>query len=192
MEKIKKNRLRLMLRKIKEQRAGIKVQRRLYFMLCFLFSAYCLLPTAYCYGGFTDRVVAFVDDEAITMSEFEQQYENSLKLSPDISKEDVIETMINRRLLLREAKKYRIEATSEEEIMEEYINLKVRAFIKVSDTDTEDFYEQNINQFSGKNYDDVREEIERYLIEKEVNERLKEALGELREKAYIKIQLNAE
>ena len=41
--------------------------------------------------------------------------------------------------------------------------------------------------FSGKEYDDVRDEIEQYLIEKELNVRLKETLRELRKTAYIKI-----
>jgi len=56
-----------------------------------------------------DRVVAFVDDKAITLSELEEKYKAAVKLSPNIKKEDVLNTMINRVLLLREAKKLRIE-----------------------------------------------------------------------------------
>src|SRR3990172_2053177 len=62
-----------------------------------------------------DRVVAFVDNQAITLSEFQEEYRNTLKVTPDISEEDVINTMVNRLVLLREAKKYRIEAPSREE-----------------------------------------------------------------------------
>jgi hypothetical protein len=41
--------------------------------------------------------------------------------------------------------------------------------------------------FSGKVYEDVRDDIEQYLIEKELNVRLKKTLGELRKAAYVKV-----
>ncbi len=156
----------------------------LLFQLFFSFSNF-----TFSYAELIDRVVAFMDDEAITLSEFRQQYKNTLKLSPQISEVEVLNTMINRKLLLKEAKKYRIEASSEDEVMKEYIDLKVRAFIKVSETGIEDFYKRNILKFSGRDYEDAREEIEKYLTEKELNEKLKEALEDLRKNAYIKIQL---
>ena len=157
-----------------------------------LLCTFCLSPFApIAYAVISDRVVAFVDDQAITLSEFQEQYRNTLKVTPDVTEEDVINTMINRLLLLREARKYRIEAPSQEEIMREYIDLKVRAFIKVSETDIEEFYKKNSSGFAGRDYDDARSEIEKYLSEKELNERLKETLKELRKNAYIKIQLNS-
>ncbi len=139
-----------------------------------------------------DRVVAFVGDQAITLSEFREQYRNTLKVSPDVTGEDVINTMINRLLLVKEAKKYRIEAPTQDEMIRDYIDFKVRAFIRVGESDVEEFYRKNRNQFSGKDYDEVRGEIEKYLTEKELNERLKETLKELRKNAYIKIQLQPE
>ncbi len=137
-----------------------------------------------------DRVVACVDDQAITLSEFQEQFNSAKKLTPDITGEEVLDTMINRLLLLREAKKYMIEAPSNEEMLNEYIDLKVRAFIRVSEKDIEEFYGANKDKFKGKDYDDVREEIEKYLTEKELNERLKETLKKLRKNAYVKMQLN--
>jgi hypothetical protein len=139
-----------------------------------------------------DRVVAFVGDQAITLSEFREQYKNTLKVSPDITGEDVINTMINRLLLVKEAKKYRIEAPTQDEMIRDYIDFKVRAFIRVSESDVEAFYRKNSKQFSGKDYDEVRGGIEKYLTEKELNERLKETLKGLRKNAYIKIQLQPE
>lgn len=136
-----------------------------------------------------DRVVAFVDDQAITLSELQEQFGRTKKLTPDITEEEVLNTMINRLLLLREAKKYNIEAPSKEEILNEYIDLKVRAFIRVSDNDIEEFYADNKDKFAGRGYEEVREEIEKYLSERALNTRLKETLKELRKKAYVKIQL---
>ncbi|MEW6110387.1 MAG: SurA N-terminal domain-containing protein [Nitrospirota bacterium] len=158
-------------------------------ILFLLFTFYFLLLTS-SFAGFNDRVVAFVDDQAITLSELKEQYKNTLKFSPDVTINDVLNTIINRKLLLREAKKYRIEAPDEGEIIREYIDLKIKAFIRVSEVEMEEFYNQNIDQFQGKSYENVREEIEDYFTERELNEKLKDILKELRTKAYVKIQLD--
>jgi hypothetical protein len=137
-------------------------------------------------------VIAFVDNQAITLSDLEEQYSTTIKLSPDITKTEVLNTMINRILLLREAKRYRIEAATQDDVMREYIDLKIRAFIRVGEGDIEGFYQENVSRFSGRSYEDAREEIERYLTEKELNEKLKAMVKELRGKAYIKIFLHGE
>ncbi len=137
-----------------------------------------------------DRVIAFVDDHAITLSELEESYKTTNALSRSITHEEVLNTMINRVILLKEAKKYRIEAPTIDEVLKEYIDLKIRAFIRVNDADIEKFYNANRQNFQGKDYDDVRDEIDMFLTEKELNERLKETLSELRKKAYIRIYLD--
>ncbi len=136
-----------------------------------------------------DRVVASVNDQAITLSEFRERFKETKKLTPDITEEEVLNAMINRLLLLREAKKYSIEAPSKEEMLNEYIDLKLRAFIRVGEKDVEDFYSANKDKFQGKNYEDARDEIEKYLTEKELNTKLKETLKELRKNAYIRTQI---
>jgi hypothetical protein len=153
------------------------------FFLLFVF----LIAPAGEVQGFSDHVAAFVDDEAITNSELQEQYMETLKVTPDITRDEVLNTMINRILILREARKYRIERPSPDEVIKEYIDLKERAFIRVPETEIEKYYKENSAMFSGKEYDDVRDDIEQYLIEKELNVRLKETLRELRKTAYIKI-----
>lgn len=155
-------------------------------------AGYLLLVTGLCSAGIRDRVIAFVDNQAITMSDLEEQYSSTVKMTPDITKGDVLNTMINRMLLLREAKRYRIEAATQDDIMREYIDLKIKAFIRVSEDDIEKFYQKHITQFAGTDYVDAHEEIERYLTEKELNENLKVVLRELRGKAYIKIFLHGQ
>lgn len=138
-----------------------------------------------------DRVVAFVDDHAITLSEFREQFDRASTLRADMRASEVLDTMVNRILLLREAKKYRIEAPTDEEIMKEYIDLKVRAFIRIGESEMEDFFVRHEKEFAGKEFEDVREEIERFLAEQDLNERLKDVVAELRRRAYIKTQLAA-
>ncbi|HYQ48568.1 MAG TPA: hypothetical protein VEP69_05845, partial [Thermodesulfovibrionales bacterium] len=129
------------------------------------------------------------DEQAITMSELDEQYRNTVRISPNITAGEVLDTMINRILILREAKKYRIEAPTVEQVMHEYIDLKIRAYIRISENDVEKFYEDNRNRFPGKEFDDVREEVEQYLTENELNTRLKEMLKGLRKEAYIRVLL---
>ena len=147
------------------------------------------LFTAFSEAAIFDRVVAFVDDRAITLSEFTEQYARTRAVVPDISEKEVIDTMVNRLLMLREARQYRIEAPTEDEVIRDYIDLKVRAFITVGENEVEAFYEKNREQFQGRSLEEARGEIEQYLTEKELNAKLKSMLAELRKKAYIKVQL---
>lgn len=139
---------------------------------------------------FRDSVAAFVDNQAITFSELREQHRKTAEITPGISQLDVLNTMINRLLLLREAKKYRIEAPTSDEVLREYIDLKVRAFIRVSEDEALKFYVENRERFGQKDYLDVRDEIEDYIIEKELNVRLKDTIRELREKSYIRVNLS--
>lgn len=138
-----------------------------------------------------DRIVAFVDHEAITLSELAGQQKESTRLLPGITREEVLQSMINRVLLLREAKRYRIEAPTDEEVIKEFIDLKLRAFIHISEVQIENFYRENRDQFGEKGYEEVREEIEVYFTEKELNERLRNTIARLRKQAHIQVQLEA-
>ncbi len=157
----------------------------LLFTVCYLMFASSLL-----YAAIKDRVVAFADNDAITLSELEMKYYDTVKVTSDITQEEVLNTMVNRLLLLREAKKIRLEAPSEDELLKEYIDLKIRAFIRIKEEELKDFYNKNISKFEGKELDSVRDDIESYLAEHEVNQRLKAHINELREKSCVKIQLN--
>jgi hypothetical protein len=159
-------------------------------LICAVFVLLMLL--CHCFpvaAAISDRVVAFVDNIAITASELEMKYAETVKVNPDIKKEEVLNTMINRTLMLREAKKMRLEAPSEDELLKEYIDLKIRAFIRIKDEEITDFYNKHAADFKGKELDAVRDEIENYLTEKELNQRLKTHIQELREKACVQVQL---
>lgn len=136
-----------------------------------------------------DRVVAFVDNDAITLSELEERHAHALQVTPDITREEVLHTMVNRLLLLREARKIKLESLNEDALLQEYIDLKIKAFIRVNEEEIVNFYEGNIDDFQEKELDMVRDEIENVLIEKALNERLKLHINELREKSCVKMQL---
>lgn len=161
-------------------------------VLFILFTLHASRFTGDSHAALSDHVIAFVDDQAITASELDKQYRSTTALSPAVTRKEVLNTMINKVILLKEAKKYRIEAPTIDEVMKEYIDLKIRAFIRVNDADIENFYITNLQNFQGRNYEDVRDEIDMYLTEKELNERLKETLNNLRKKSYIRIYLETE
>lgn len=162
------------------------------FCLLLLTTYYLLLASYFSLAkaGIKDRVVAFVDNTAITLSELEMKYAATVKVIPNISRNEILDTMVNRLLLLREAKNIRLEAPSEDELLREYIDLRIKTLISIKEEELTDFYKKHIDDFQGKDFDTVREKIESYLIEKELNQRLKSHINELREKACIKIQLN--
>ena len=136
-----------------------------------------------------DRVVAYVDNDAITLSELEERYAHTIEIEPDITKEEVLNTMVNRLLLLREAKNIKLEATSEDALIKEYIDLKVKVFIRIKEEEIIDFYNQHKADFQEKGLETVRDEIENVLTEKALNEHLKSHIEELKKKACVKIQL---
>jgi hypothetical protein len=94
--------------------------------------------------------------------------------------------------MLREARKIRLEAPSEDELLKEYVDMKIKALIRIKEEEIQDFYNKNKENFEGKELEDVRDSIENYLVEKEVNERLKTHISELRGKTCVQIQLKPE
>jgi len=167
----------------------LKIHKSL-LVFVLLFTLYALRFTGDSFA-ISDRVIAFVDDHAITLSELDESYKTTSAISRNVSYKEVLNTMINRVILLKEAKKYRIESPTIDEVLKEYIDLKIRAFIRVNDADIEKFYMANEQSFQNRSYEDVRDEIDMFLTEKELNERLKETLNDLRKKAYIRIYLDA-
>ncbi|GMT47165.1 MAG: hypothetical protein IEMM0007_0731 [bacterium] len=136
-----------------------------------------------------DRVVAFIDDEAITLTDFMQYTKKAKKLAHGLSEEEAINALINRKLLLREAKRIRLRGKTKDELIKEYIDIKIRVFIKIPPEEIERFYNKNRGRFGKTPIEDVRDDIERLLREREVNKHLKKLIKRLREKSYIKINL---
>jgi hypothetical protein len=148
-----------------------------------------LLPYSSLSAGIRDGVVAYVDNTAITLSELGGKYTETVQVTPSVTREEVLSTMINRILLVREAQKMRLKSEREDELIKEYVDLKIRSFIRIKDQEIRNFYETHISEFLGKEPDELREDIENYLIEQQLNKRLREHIAELRSNACIQIHL---
>ncbi|MBI4710538.1 MAG: hypothetical protein HY759_05510 [Nitrospirae bacterium] len=143
-----------------------------------------------------ERIVAIVDDEIITLSEFKDALRDAINSGAKKTDMEVLGGMINRILLLREGKKFRLEESAAESrtlednaIINDYMERRLKTLIHIPPEEIEQFYEKNRESFKGKDFYDVRNDIETYLVEKQLNRKLLEHINELREKSYIRIQL---
>jgi len=151
-------------------------------------------PIAYASERLLEATVAVVEDEVITLTEFNERYEVMKKRFPDIKKEEVLDAMINRLILLREARLSRLSETralipiaDEDRIIDEYIDIKIRSSVRITEDEVRQYYEQYKDDFKDAQFQDVAEGIEVLLIEKKTNELLHKHLEELRKKVYIVI-----
>lgn len=178
--------------------------KKLFIIFFLLFTVYYSLFTVHCYSEVVDRVVAIVDDEAIMLSELNSAYQRAFSpqgesasaenSKTDITQEEVLDGLINRVLLLKQAKKFSHSIQTrndydENTLIKEYIEKQLKTFIRIPFEEIEQFYGKNKEKFGSKDFYDVRDEIEEYLIEKELNKRLIKHMEELRKNAYVKIQL---
>lgn len=163
------------------------------FALCLLFCAlYSVLCAPRLHAEVIDRVVAYVDDTAITLSELQKQYAKVKETVSSITEEEVLNSMVNSQLLLKEAKKMRLDAPTKDEILKDYIDIKIKAAIIIKDEEIDKFYNEHWKDFKDRDHAAVREEIEKYLSELETNKQLKKHLEELRSRAEVKVQLKEE
>ncbi|MBI5195681.1 MAG: hypothetical protein HZA10_05125 [Nitrospirae bacterium] len=168
---------------------------KLLIVFCSLFTVHCSLFTAV-NAGVVERIVAIVDDEIITLSEFKDAFQDAINSGAKKTDMEVLDGMINRILLLREGKKFRLEEPAAESrtlednaIINDYIGRRLKTLIHIPPEEIEQFYEKNRESFNSKDFYDVRNDIETYLVEKQLNKKLLEHINELREKSYIRIQL---
>lgn len=136
-----------------------------------------------------DRVVAYIDDDAITMLELQREHKRRAAMSPREPMQQTLDALINTRLMLKAAhqSKLSIGTVDEVAILERYIELKIKASVLVSEAEIKKYYKKNKNRFKGADYNDVRPEIRKYLEEKEFNEALIKHIRELRERAAIRV-----
>jgi parvulin-like peptidyl-prolyl isomerase len=164
------------------------------FLIALLITCYAL-PVTVLNAELLDRVVAVVNDEIILFSEVEEAFQEAKDVALEVTREEVLDGLINRILLLNQAKNikrkhvYSVKTEREDNILiNEYVEKRLKAFIRIPYTELELFYQEN-KEFFTDDFLEVRDEIEAYLIEIELNKRLGEHLEKLREEAYIRVQL---
>ena len=136
-----------------------------------------------------DGTVALVGNEPILLSELLSRYALAKKLAPGITQAQVLQTMINRVLLLREARKIFPPTMSDEQAVREFTDFRIKAFVVVREEEARDYYEKNRAKMGNAPYEQVRGRIESILGAKEMNKRLADYIQALRQKADIRVFL---
>ena len=167
---------------------------RLFFVLLLL-TAYCLLPT-FCNAEVLERIVAIVNNKVILLSEYEEALEAARKSDQKVTEDVVLDEMINRILILEQAKRLSLGSTSDSaenvddyKLINEYIERRIKALIHIPIDEIESYYKNNRGRFAEKEFYEVKDEIEDYMVEGELKRKIAEHVEELRKKAYIRIQL---
>lgn len=134
-----------------------------------------------------DKVAAFVDDYAITMRELDAAFDKAISRQPQITRAEVLESMISHYLLLREARKAHLEYEDEDKSISEFLSIKIHSTIRIHEDRIREYYNSNLFDYRDRTYDQAREDIENLMIEKEFQVKLKAQLRELRDGSRIRV-----
>lgn len=139
-----------------------------------------------------DRVVAYVDDEAITYVDLRDFVERMKKRGVSVREKEALNTLINRRLLILDALRLKLQAETDDELIDKYINIKIRPFVLVREEEARQYYERHKKELSGADYQTVRDRIMKILFEKKLNRAIEERLRELKKRHVVKINYHPE
>jgi len=164
------------------------------FIVLLLVTACCLLP-ALSHSEILDRIVAIVNDNIILLSEYKGAIQAAEKSGKQLTDDMVLNEMIDRMLILEQAKRLRIDviedstgAVDKDRTINEYIERRIKAFVHVPIDKIESYYLNNKEQFGNKTFSEAKDEIEDRLAEGELKRKVAEHIADLRKKAYIRIQ----
>lgn len=164
--------------------------------LCILYAAFfiILLSGNAGHSEILDRVVAIVNNEIILLTEFRKEIERVLSEGNEMTDHEVLQGMIKHALILEEAKKYLTSGNYDitnknQKLIEEYIEKRIKAFIHIPFEDIERYYQENKNNFNGKDLYGAWDEIEQIIKREKLKTKLNEHINLLMKKAYIRIQL---
>lgn len=146
----------------------------------------CLLPER-ALSELIDRVMASVDDEAITSFDLEGFIAKMKARGIRVTGKEALDTLVNRKLLIGEARKLRLEAESDDRLIERYIEIKIRPFVFVKQEEVRAYFEEHKENFKGVDYLQVRPKIERLIFEKKLNGAIKRHLRMLKKRHSVKI-----
>jgi len=163
----------------------------------FLLFVSCFLFLNFAYAEVLERIVAVVNEEIILLSELKNEVQLLKAQGAEVSDAEALDEMINRRLLLGQAKRMRIEGDAESDkslmtddiIINGYIERRVKAFIHIPLKDMENYYNDNAGLYGNKKFYEVKNEIEAKLVETRLKEKLQEHIKDLRKDSYIRAQL---
>ena len=179
-------------------RVNYQGKMRLWFSILYVAFFIILLSSNVGHSEILDRVVAIVNNDIILLTEFKKELKRVLSEWNEITDQEVLQGMIRQALILEEAKKYlmsgnydiyNLTTNKKQKLIEEYIEKRIKAFIHMPFEDIEMYYQENKNNFNGKDLYGAWDEIEQIIKREKLKTKLDEHVNSLMKKAYIRIQL---
>ena len=169
----------------------LKIIRFISICLFSLWLNFFIPLTGYVSSEVLDMVVAVVNDEVILLTELKIEISARKEFGSGLSAAEVLDDMINRLILLEEARKFMLNTTSEniDSIIALYVDRRIKAMIYIPFEELESYYADNRELYGDKEFYDVKDEIESYMIVNELKTRMLKHTQELRSRSYIRIQL---
>ncbi len=134
-----------------------------------------------------EKVVAYVEDEAITLTDLCQYWKSIREIQPEITLKDALEAMLNRKMILHRTRQLNLTADSEDELIDLYIRFTIRPKVSVTKQQVRQYYFQHRDKLKGLPIERVQEQIIQILYEKKTNELLKQHLRELSKELSVGI-----
>jgi len=145
------------------------IYERLIFI--FLLTSCFFLP-ALSHSETLERIVAIVNNNVILLSEYEEAFQAAKKSDETVTEGQVLDEMINRLLILEQAKKFRLgttensaETVDDDKIISEYVDRRIKALIHIPIEEIESYYTNNKERYADKPFYEVKDEIEGQLVE---------------------------
>jgi len=132
-------------------------------------------------------VLAKINEEAITLKEFEREFESLPPQYKEIFKDDKVEfleELIKRRLLIQEARSHGIRKSDEDEMVQELLRSVVDT-IKVGEGELKEFYEQHKSEMQGRTLGQVRPMLEPFLLQQKQQDAITKFIDDLQKRATI-------
>lgn len=153
-----------------------------------------------------EEIVISMGEITITKSEFEKEFKkfNLSKLDTEETRKEFLKSLINRKLILREAEEKKLDKDPafleavqdfwEQALLKLSADKKSRELfitIKVDDSEIVNFYNANKDRFAGKTLDEAYPEIRLDIFKEKQNKAVLEWMDALKKKANIKINYKA-
>ncbi len=185
------------------KQARIMININIRFALSIIYVFVCILfITAVFHGGgvkaeLLERVVAVVNDDAILLSEFRKELKIAREENDEVTKDEVLQDMINREIILDQIKRFNLGKDSkilknadDRILVKRYIDRRVKSLIYIPFEEIESYYISHKEKYRGRELHEVKAEIESEMRQERLQDKLDDHMAALRKSTYIRIQLN--
>lgn len=160
--------------------------KRLPLGIClFIFVLSASLSGTVAYGVIIEKVVAYVGDEAITLTDLCNYWKSLREVQPDININDALKAIVNRKIIIHKARELNLSGGSEDELIGLYIRFAIKPKVMVTKEEVKGYYQKYHDKLKGAPLESIEPQIITILKEKKTNELLKEHIEALKKRMSV-------